>query len=119
MLPPAPPRFSITTGWPHASASFAPSSRATRYAGPPAGNGTITRTGFDGYCCASAGADMTEQQKKAAASACAARVEIVIVASSFSEFTGRDHIELVGGGTTRARVHTGHWNQAGKRAGIT
>jgi len=30
---------------------------------------------------------MTAQQKKAAASACAARVEIVIVASSFSEFT--------------------------------
>src|SRR5712691_1183578 len=75
MLPPAPPRFSTTSGCPHTSGSFAESSRATRSAGPPAGKGTTMRTGLDGYGCAIAGAVKITQQRKTAANV---RAEIVI-----------------------------------------
>src|SRR5688572_20151681 len=50
MLPPAPPRLSITTGCPRPSLTFCPTRRATPSAKPPAANATTTRTGFVGYC---------------------------------------------------------------------
>src|SRR5262245_10712175 len=55
-LPPAPPRFSTTLGWPVRSASLEDTMRVTMSAGPPGGNGTIQRIGFDGHAvCACAG----------------------------------------------------------------
>src|ERR1700682_310165 len=52
MLPPAPGRLSMTTGWPHASVSFCPIARATTSSEPPAGKGTTRRIGLVGYACA-------------------------------------------------------------------
>src|ERR1700676_4333172 len=49
MFPPAPVRLSITTGWPHASVSFLPTSRPNVSAIPPTGNGTTMRIGLSGY----------------------------------------------------------------------
>src|SRR5882672_6041376 len=46
-LPPAPPRFSTTLGCPVRSASLEDTMRVTTSAGPPGGNGTIQRIGFD------------------------------------------------------------------------
>ena len=40
MLPPAPGRFSITTGWPSSGAICSASSRAVMSAAPPGGKGT-------------------------------------------------------------------------------
>src|SRR6187402_3222388 len=54
MLPPAPGRFSMTTGCPHIFCNSTPSERATMSVVPPGGNGTIMRTGFDGQLCACA-----------------------------------------------------------------
>src|SRR5258705_1753667 len=51
-MPPAPPRFSITNGWPSASASLVVSARAVMSLPPPGAKGTITFTGFEGYGCA-------------------------------------------------------------------
>src|SRR3954462_5619233 len=48
MLPAAPGRLSITTGWAHIAASFSPTRRGIRSDAPPGANGTITRTGFCG-----------------------------------------------------------------------
>src|SRR5262252_4064152 len=54
-LPPAPPRFSTTLGWPVRSASLLETMRVTTSAGPPGGNGTIQRIGLDGHAdCACA-----------------------------------------------------------------
>ena len=44
----APPRFSITTAWPHISFSFCPMTRPSMSVVPPAGHGTIRRTGLAG-----------------------------------------------------------------------
>src|SRR5438477_437547 len=52
MLPAAPGRLSTITGWPHFSASFSATMRGIRSALPPAGNGTMMRTGFAGHSCA-------------------------------------------------------------------
>src|SRR6185369_5372561 len=52
LLPPA--RLSMITGWPRRSASFGPTARAITSAGPPAGKGTIQRTGFEGQAWAKA-----------------------------------------------------------------
>jgi hypothetical protein len=41
----APGRFSISTGWPHASLILWPIRRATMSLGPPGGNGTMIRIG--------------------------------------------------------------------------
>ena len=38
--------FSITTGWPHISFSFCPITRPSMSVVPPAGHGTIRRTGL-------------------------------------------------------------------------
>ena len=54
MVVAAPGLFSITTGWPQRSESFWPTVRATTSVAPPAGKGTISRTGFAGYVCACA-----------------------------------------------------------------
>src|SRR6187549_2361645 len=48
MVPPAPPRLSITTCWPRISESFAASGRATVSVPPPGGNGTIILIGLLG-----------------------------------------------------------------------
>jgi hypothetical protein len=48
IVPPAPARFSITTGWPQASLSFLPTARATMSFDPPDANGTTRVMGFDG-----------------------------------------------------------------------
>src|SRR3954463_7493822 len=48
MLPAAPGRFSITTGWPQIAVSFSPTRRGIRSDAPPGAKGTITRTGFCG-----------------------------------------------------------------------
>src|SRR5688572_16084020 len=55
MAPFAPPRFSITTGWPSASAARGPNSRT--YASiPPGGEPTIRRMGLAGNACPAASA---------------------------------------------------------------
>src|SRR6185503_108194 len=48
MVPPAPPLFSTSTGWPRFSLIFCPTRRATMSVVPPAGNGTTTLIGLDG-----------------------------------------------------------------------
>src|SRR5690242_4331862 len=54
MLPPAPPRFSTTTGCPIRSDTFWASVRATVSAKPPAAKPTTKCTGREGYACADA-----------------------------------------------------------------
>src|SRR5262245_12425137 len=54
MFPPAPGRFSTTTGWPSVLASSSPTARARTSTSPPAGNGAIMRMGFVGQVCAAA-----------------------------------------------------------------
>jgi hypothetical protein len=45
MVPPAPPRLTITTGCPSASCSFAPIVRAMKSAAPPGGTGSTMEIG--------------------------------------------------------------------------
>ncbi len=52
MVPPAPPRFSTTTGWPSASESLCAMGRAKMSVDPPGGNGTTSFSGFEGQACA-------------------------------------------------------------------
>src|SRR5688572_31493245 len=52
MLPAAPVRFSMTTGWPQSCASLAPITRGRKSDGPPGLNGTMMRTGRTGKSCA-------------------------------------------------------------------
>src|SRR5258706_9151234 len=52
MVPVLPTRFSTTTGWPSASASFGARSRATTSGPPPGGKPTSRRIGREGYCAA-------------------------------------------------------------------
>src|SRR5258707_10905860 len=52
MVPPAPGLLSMTKGWPKASCSFCPTRRAAMSVACPGGQGTTTRTGFDGQDCA-------------------------------------------------------------------
>src|SRR5258706_6858385 len=51
-LPLAPGRASTSTGWPRPAASFSFSVRAIRSTMPPAGNGTMMRSGLEGNVCA-------------------------------------------------------------------
>src|SRR5688500_12468726 len=53
MSPPAPPRLSTTNCWPRYSDSLFENTRAVMSLPPPGANGTMTRTGFVGYFCAS------------------------------------------------------------------
>src|SRR3954452_9437790 len=55
MLPAAPVRFSITTGWPHLRDSQSATIRGTASAVPPAGNGTMILTVRTGHGSALAG----------------------------------------------------------------
>src|SRR6478735_4768762 len=52
MVPPAPPTFSTITGWPSDAFMCSATMRATMSVMPPAGNGTMSVTGFDGNDCA-------------------------------------------------------------------
>src|SRR5579859_7127577 len=54
MLPPAPPRFSTTIGWPSAADSGSSTMRPRTSMVEPAPNGTTARIGFVGHCCAAA-----------------------------------------------------------------
>src|SRR5919106_2946164 len=67
MFPPAPGRFSTTTCCPHALVSSWPMTRATRSVVPPAGNGTITLIGFDGYGSAARAAALASRSIAATA----------------------------------------------------
>ncbi len=59
MLPPAPGRFSTTTGCFHISLSFWPSARASTSDVPPGANGTMMRIGLLGKApCANAAGDI-------------------------------------------------------------
>src|SRR5262249_14459380 len=55
-VPPAPGRFSITTGWPSFSCSDCATMRPMMSAPPPGPNGTTMRTGRCGQSCAAASA---------------------------------------------------------------
>src|SRR5882762_1913405 len=55
MMPPAPPRFSITTGWPRLSCSAGTKLRAAMSVPPPGAAGTTRWIGFAGYCAAAGG----------------------------------------------------------------
>jgi hypothetical protein len=52
-MPPAPPIFSITTGWPSSSPIRCANNRASTSLGPPAANGLIMVMGRVGHCWAS------------------------------------------------------------------
>src|SRR5262249_25331669 len=56
MLPPAPPAFSVTIGWPSAPRIRSAMMRAAASVDPPGGNGTIKVSGRDGNGCACASA---------------------------------------------------------------
>src|SRR5258706_11289558 len=53
ITPPAPPRFSTTTGCPHSCCSFTPTVRAVMSVPPPGANGTTKVTDLAGQVCAS------------------------------------------------------------------
>src|SRR5437667_30821 len=55
MMPPAPPRFSITTGWPRSSCSAGTKLRAAISVPPPGAAGTMRWIGLVGYCAAAGG----------------------------------------------------------------
>jgi len=63
MLPPAPGRFSTTTGWPSFSLILGAMERAIRSALPPGGKLTMKRIGFDGHVCACATSINTRNRK--------------------------------------------------------
>src|SRR6478672_7205787 len=52
MLPPAPPLLSITICWPSVLLISCATMRACTSVGPPAGNGTMSLTGLEGYVSA-------------------------------------------------------------------
>ena len=54
VVPPAPPTFSIITGWPMISCMRAVTMRPTESKAPPAAKGTTTVTAREGYSCARA-----------------------------------------------------------------
>src|ERR1700712_1602320 len=59
MLPPAPPTFSTTIGWPSTSRAPSETIRPTTSDEPPGGKPMTRRIGFVGYFCACAGAAST------------------------------------------------------------
>src|SRR5688572_17114688 len=121
IVPVAPPRFSITTDWPHASPSFCPTMRAWMSSGPPGANGTIMRTGLAGEVWAAAGA----------AAMTAARASTIrdIIGASFTQYRTRGRTvkngETDGGrqglrrenGLRRARRHPHARHQVAAPAG--
>src|SRR5262245_10559421 len=72
MTPPAPPRFSITTGWPRLSCSAGVKLRAVMSVPPPGAAGTISRIGRVGYCASACPLKRCARSKaKVTASTCA------------------------------------------------
>src|SRR5215510_9713346 len=65
MTPPAPLRLSTTTCLPRRPVSCVATMRPTVSLMAPGGNGTISRTGFDGYSCAVAPAVSASRKLKA------------------------------------------------------
>src|ERR1044071_9647034 len=61
-VPPAPERFSTTTGWPRASCKPVAVMRVMMSTAPPGGNGEMKRTGREGKACASAQALTASRQ---------------------------------------------------------
>src|SRR5258706_11328865 len=82
-MPPAPPRFSTTTDWPHFAVSRAAIVRAVMSVPPPGANGTMSVTGFVGQACAKA----EPARKNAVRDARSLRV---FIAQSYSTKTGTD-----------------------------
>src|SRR6266849_3268233 len=76
-LPPAPGRFSTTTGWPSAGASFSESTRAIRSGELPAGKGTIMWTARDGQPPAPVAAGCADPPAAGCADAPAARASMI------------------------------------------
>jgi len=79
MVPPAPARFSTISGWPRASPSRVPTSRAVMSARPAGALGTIRRIGRDGQAvpgvvCAEAVA--TQRAALQAAAICNERADV-------------------------------------------
>ena len=67
MLPLAPGRFSITTGWPSIGCRLSATTRPTMSGVEPGPNGTISRSGFVGQSCAAAGAIAASEASRAKA----------------------------------------------------
>src|SRR5215217_3056882 len=76
MVPPAPPTFSTITGWPSDFLMPSATTRARMSEPPPAGNGTIIVTCFDGKLCARAAVMPAEM---AIASASAVRISTTML----------------------------------------
>jgi hypothetical protein len=74
MLPPAPPTFSVTTGWPRLERIRSAMMRAMASVEPPGGNGTTSVICRDGKVCACALTTMA-----AATSAAEAILSILIL----------------------------------------
>lgn len=72
VMPPAPGRFSITTGWPSAFARLALMARMAPSAPEPAESGRMTRSGRSGWPCARAGRRPVQAAARAAAPQAAA-----------------------------------------------
>src|SRR5678816_2525129 len=99
MLPPAPPRFSMTTGWPRASPSWGAISRASASVPPPTANGTTSLTTRSGNCWAAAGSASRAREAAAATRTTARQMGVEVTAclrrDEMSRFraasrTGRD-----------------------------
>src|ERR1700676_5116956 len=69
MTPAAPPRLSVTNGWPRPAASLSATIRATASTPPPAGNGTIKVMGRSGYLSAAAARAMSSAPRTRTAAA--------------------------------------------------
>src|SRR5215475_11380091 len=85
MLPPAPVRFSTTTGWPSRPASWSDTVRAMMSMALPAVTGTITCSGLLGQLCACDAVELSTETARAART--------------------RHHMDRLPG--SRAFVHTG------------
>src|SRR5688572_18954835 len=77
MLPAAPERFSTTTGWPSGPCARSAIRRAKMSVEPPGANGTIRRSGFDGYCAFTGKATSANTSKKSFISILVRRIETV------------------------------------------
>src|SRR6266576_1819708 len=79
IVPPAPGRFSMTTGCPQYSESFWPNVRARMSVALPAVNGTMILTGFVGHACA-----LANEAHSAQSAITATRTIFMVVSSTQS-----------------------------------